>query len=191
MDVSFIIGNGTSRKDFELEKLRDAGTIFGCNALYREFVPDFIVSIDEGIIREIFQSNFPKEKFIVPPTEECWEPAECNPNRPRSNAGINAMREAIKRGHKTLICLGFDFLLQDSNRSVSNMYEGTQNYGPEVRANHADNIGRINYLNWLARKESEHEFYFVFPTGFSLTNVGFPSNIFFTTYENLEKNLHT
>jgi hypothetical protein len=189
--VAFIIGNGTSRKDFNLENLRGAGTIFGCNALYRQFVPDYIVSIDEGIIKEIRESSFSKERFIVPPMEEQWEPAECNPYRPRSNAGINAMREAIKMGHNVLICFGFDFMLQDATQSVSNMYDGTKNYGPEVRANHADNIGRINYLNWLVKKHPEVEFFFVYPEDYRLTNASKSANIFFTTYKNLENNLHT
>ena len=34
MSNVFCIGNGTSRKDFNLEKLRPHGKIYGCNALY-------------------------------------------------------------------------------------------------------------------------------------------------------------
>ena len=39
-DIVFVLGNGTSRKDILLEPLRQHGTIYGCNALYREFKPD-------------------------------------------------------------------------------------------------------------------------------------------------------
>ena len=35
----FCIGNGESRKGFDLEKLRPYGKIYGCNALYRDFTP--------------------------------------------------------------------------------------------------------------------------------------------------------
>ena len=32
----FCIGNGESRKDFDLEQLRPFGKIYGCNGLYRD-----------------------------------------------------------------------------------------------------------------------------------------------------------
>ena len=38
--VIFCIGNGESRKNFDLERLRPFGKIYGCNGLYRDFTPD-------------------------------------------------------------------------------------------------------------------------------------------------------
>ena len=35
--IAFIIGNGVSRKPIDLHQLKGKGTIFGCNALYRDF----------------------------------------------------------------------------------------------------------------------------------------------------------
>ena len=189
--VAFIIGNGTSRKDFDLNKLRGAGTIIGCNALYREFEPDLLVSIDAGIIEEILESDFPKDRFIVPELDECWEPADCNPNRPRSNAGMNAMFEAVKRGHNVLVCFGFDFLVWDKTQSVSNVYEGSQNYGPENKANFADNHGRIRYLAWFAKKNPTISLVFVFPPNYNLTTIPECDNILYVTYDLLIKNLHS
>ena len=46
----FCIGNGESRKDFDLETLRPHGKIYGCNALYRDFTPDVIIAVDMGIM---------------------------------------------------------------------------------------------------------------------------------------------
>ena len=191
MNTAFVIGNGTSRKGFELTKLKPYGTVFGCNALYRDYpdysFPDFIVSIDDGIISEIEHSDFPSKRFIVPPMDERWEPAECNVGRPRSNAGVNAMREAIKMGHDQLICLGFDFLIADREQSVSNVYDGTDNYGMEVRANANDNPGRINYVAWLTRTNPNIDFIFVFPDGATVNTVS-GKNVFINSYENLVKN---
>ena len=77
MNTAFIIGNGTSRKGFDLTRLKPYGTVFGCNALYRDFpdysLPDFLVSIDDGIITEIEHSDFPSKRFIVPPMDERLE----------------------------------------------------------------------------------------------------------------------
>ena len=191
MKTAFIIGNGTSRKGFDLARLKPYGTIFGCNALYRDYpdhsIPDFLVSIDDGIITEIEHSDFPSTRFIVPPVDERWEPVEANPYRPRSNAGINAMREAIKMGYNQLICMGFDFMVMNDNKqSVSNVYDGTANYGMEVRARAEDNPGRIRYLQWLVASNPEVDFIFIFPdTVTSSTLIG--KNVFINTYENLLK----
>jgi len=61
----FCIGNGKSRQGFDLEKLRPHGKIYGCNALYRDFKPDVLIGVDNGIMHEIYQSGFSKEV-------ECW-----------------------------------------------------------------------------------------------------------------------
>jgi len=102
MNTAFIIGNGTSRKGFELTKLKPYGTIYGCNALYRDYfdnsIPDFLVAIDDGIITEIEGSDFPSKRFIVPPMDERWEPAECNIGRPRSNAWYQCHARSYQDG---------------------------------------------------------------------------------------------
>ena len=190
MNTAFIVGNGTSRKGFDIIKLKPYGTVFGCNALYRDYpdrsFPDFLVSIDDGIITEIEGSDFPSKRFIVPPIDERWEPAECNISRPRSNAGINAMREAIKMDYNQLICLGFDFMIQDTKQSVSNVYDGTDNYGMEVRARAEDNPGRVRYLQWLTATSPEIDFIFIFPDGVTVSTLQ-GKNVFINSYENLLK----
>jgi len=61
MSNVFCIGNGTSRKDFNLEKLRPHGKIYGCNALYRTFTPDVLTAVDHGIMHEIYHSGYCNE----------------------------------------------------------------------------------------------------------------------------------
>lgn len=58
MTKVFCIGNGESRKDFDLNKLRPFGKIYGCNALYRDFKPDALISVDHGIMHEIYHSGY-------------------------------------------------------------------------------------------------------------------------------------
>ena len=43
---AYIIGNGPSRKGFNLNSLKATGQTYGCNALYRDFIPDYIFSVD-------------------------------------------------------------------------------------------------------------------------------------------------
>jgi hypothetical protein len=56
--TAFCIGNGESRKGFDLNTLKPHGKIYGCNALYREFTPDVLVAVDPGISHEIYQSGY-------------------------------------------------------------------------------------------------------------------------------------
>jgi hypothetical protein len=58
MSNVFCIGNGTSRKNFNLEKLRPHGKIYGCNAIYRTFTPDVLTAVDHGIMHEIYHSGY-------------------------------------------------------------------------------------------------------------------------------------
>ena len=166
--TAFIIGNGTSRETFDLHMLRGRGSIFGCNALYRVFEPDYLVAIDDGIIKEIedwvYREPKSKTKVIFPPDDERWEPVECNSGRPRSNAGTNAMLEAIKLGHTEIYCLGFDFLI-DGTQSISNIFDGSPNYTMETRASINDGVGRTRYLEYIAAKNQDVTWFFVFDTG--------------------------
>ena len=165
MKRAFIIGNGPSRANFDLNNLKGHGTIFGCNALYRDFEPDYLVAIDEPIIEEINNSKFPKEKFIEPPEDERFEDPEYNRfSRVRSNAGVNAMLEAIKMGYSELICLGFDFMVKDPKHALGNVYQGTNAYGPETRTIYSDNVNRVKYMTFLAHKYKYIKFKFVVPT---------------------------
>ena len=160
---AFIIGNGKSRSEHDLESLRGRGCIYGCNALYRDFEPDYLVAIDEEITKEIRESDFPEEKFISPPFEEQFEHPEFNPfTRLRSNAGMNAMIEAIKHGHRELICMGFDFIIQNE-LATDNVYTGTNAYGPQTKTSLQDGARRALYLDWFAKMNHGSSFIMLLP----------------------------
>ena len=197
-EVALIVGNGTSRKDLDLLGMARAlgegkPVIYGCNALYREFrpiyeLPDYIVAIDSGAIAEVESSDFPASRVIVPSEEERWEPAELHPSggRPRSNAGMCAMVEAIRRGAKTLLCVGFDSFLSDAAQSTSNVFDGSTNYGPETRASVWDNPGRTRFMSYLASKNPDIDFIFIYPEGMGAVQMG-ERNIYQTTYQELAR----
>jgi len=54
----FCIGNGESRKTFDLNRLKLFGKIYGCNGLYRDFTPDILVAMDYNICHEIYRSGY-------------------------------------------------------------------------------------------------------------------------------------
>ena len=57
-NIAFVLGNGTNRLVLDLDQLKKVGTVYGCNALYREFTPDVLVSTDPGISEEIQNSRY-------------------------------------------------------------------------------------------------------------------------------------
>lgn len=161
-DLAFVVGNGVSRKPIDLSKLKNKGTIYGCNALYRDFDDyDYLVAIDEKIVKEL-QEKANDERLIIPPEEERWESPDYSLRQRRSNAGMNAMLEAIRGGHKRLFCIGFDFLIR-GNISTDNIYKDTNCYEPETHTVESDNLNRVRYLNWFMNRMEHVRFTFVLP----------------------------
>jgi hypothetical protein len=64
MDRIFVLGNGRSRLGLNLNSLKTAGKVFGCNALYRDFTPDVLVATDPGISKEIELSGYPNNNIF-------------------------------------------------------------------------------------------------------------------------------
>lgn len=195
MSAAAIIGNGLSRRGYNLLRFKSAAIpVWGCNALYRDYwphqtFPDYLVMVDDGIIKEVNRSDFPKDHIVVPPHDERWEPAAANPYRPRMNAGMAAMMQAAKRGATLLYCLGFDFLILDDSQALSNLYDGSPNYGPETRATMQDNPGRMRFLSWLMRSTPHVEYTFVYPAGTTVRTL-FETNIRWLSYDQLDARLH-
>ena len=58
MSRAFVLGNGSSRLLVNLETLKELGSTYGCNALYREFVPTVLISTDQPISQRIQDSGY-------------------------------------------------------------------------------------------------------------------------------------
>ena len=55
---SICLGNGNSRKEFDLDELKKYGTVIGSNAIYRDFTPDILVALDSRMSHEIYRSGY-------------------------------------------------------------------------------------------------------------------------------------
>ena len=49
----FVLGNGRSRLAIQPSELIGYGKIYGCNAIYREFDPDFLIAVDPKMVMEL------------------------------------------------------------------------------------------------------------------------------------------
>jgi hypothetical protein len=100
-----------------------------CNAVYREFSPHFLVSVDVKMINEIVEHGYHV-------TNEVWT----NPNKSIKNiehlnffnphkgwsSGPTALWLAASKDMQAIYILGFDY--EGVNGKVNNVYADTKNY---------------------------------------------------------------
>lgn len=128
MTAAFVLGNGISRKGIDLAQLRQHGTIYGCNALYREFTPNVLVATDRPIATAIQQSGYAKvnQFYTRRPIEGLGAKVVPNPYFGYSSGPISAAI-AAQDGHRQIYLLGFDMGPVENNK-FNNIYAGTEFY---------------------------------------------------------------
>jgi hypothetical protein len=129
---AFGLGNGTSRSGIDLNKLKSYGTVYGCNAIYREFSPDHLIAVDSKMILEIVDANYHFKNLVWTnpntTTKKIPNLNLINPNLGWSS-GPTALQLASLHGHDEIYILGFDYVgLGNSGELVNNLYTGTRNY---------------------------------------------------------------
>jgi len=135
MTVAFVIGNGESRKEIDLYPLKNYGKVYGCNALFRHFRPDYLVAVDVKMILEINQAKWQYDNQVWTNSNRQFNQMEnLNYFQPSKgwSSGPTALWLASTHNHDTVYILGFDFhgLLDESGTfsKVNNLYAGTHNY---------------------------------------------------------------
>jgi len=135
---AIVIGNGLSREKFDLRWLggysgllgADTLQSYGCNGLYRDFTPDFLVALgNNGIVAEIAESGFTTDNIVYTNAPNLLaNPTKFYliPNDPYTDAGTTALYLAAFDGHKKIYMIGFEG--QDTPGFNSNMYAGTNGY---------------------------------------------------------------
>ena len=96
----FCIGNGESRIGYDLEKLRPHGKIYGCNAIYRDFMPDVLTAVDHGIMHEIYHAGIAQK---IPCYFRDWTKVPAMTYEPMLMGGISNLEEAKEALDKVLI----------------------------------------------------------------------------------------
>lgn len=139
-NTAFVLGNGESRKGIQIADMKEHGTVFACNAVYRTEEPDFLVAVDPKMVLEIAESNYAK-------THEVWSNFNGQYNKNQKvldqikwfrpslgwSSGPTALRMACERGYKEIYVLGFDYQghtdAQKNNRNkFNNVFKDTRNY---------------------------------------------------------------
>jgi hypothetical protein len=133
-----VLGNGTSRLDMDLRPIKNhrggllgskALQTYGCNALYRDFTPNFLVASGNDIVNEIASTSYPTDNIVY--TSSLNMLAHPNkfylvPHDPYADAGTTAAYIACFDGHKKIFLLGFDG--QEPANYNNNIYADTNAY---------------------------------------------------------------
>jgi len=130
---AYVIGNGPSRKGFDLNRLKETGQTYGCNALYRDFIPDYIFSVDTNMSMQMIEDEVGLKAIHYAPAlqanrKESKGMIHLIPNNPHWISGNAAFWTAGVHGHKNIYLIGFDFR-EYGNGELNNIYQDTDYYG--------------------------------------------------------------
>jgi hypothetical protein len=153
MTQAFVLGNGISRQGISLLALQERGPIYGCNALYREFVPDVLIATDRPIATAIQESGYSAQHrfYTRRPLPNLGACAVPKPYFGFSSGPI-AVGLAAQDGHACIYLLGFDMGPTTAN-TINNLYAGTEFY----RANSAPPTYTGNWIKQLTQVMTEHK----------------------------------
>lgn len=131
MKRAFVLGNGKSRLTIDCSKLKNYGTVYACNAIYRDFFPDHLVAVDPKMILEIAEkgiqntvpvyTNF-NNRYTEIPNLNIFKPSK------GWSSGPTALWLASTHGYDEVYILGFDYQGLEGNKKVNNVYADTPNY---------------------------------------------------------------
>jgi hypothetical protein len=187
-DIAFVLGNGVSRLNVKPEQLIDRGTVYGCNAQYREFDPHYLIAVDVKMVNEIVSSGYHKKGTVwTNPNKGVQSKQLINFFSPHKgwSSGPTALWFAANNGHKEIYIHGFDY--QGTKGKFNNIYADTFNYKKSTDS-------ATFFGNWLSQterviKEFKHtKFYRVIePDAFIPDKLG-PSlqNLRHITYKDFE-----
>ena len=190
--IAFVLGNGESRRGIEINDLKEKGTVFACNAVYRTHRPDFLVAVDPKMIFEIAETDYPVHNKV-------WSNFNAQYNKhPKIlnhvnwfkpslgwSSGPTALRMACEHGFKEIYILGFDYqgLNQGKRFTLNNIFGDTRNY--KKRNDEATFYG--NWMNQTKRCLQDFkdvQFHRVIPKGwFKPKDIEWAGNIDHPTTE--------
>jgi hypothetical protein len=144
---SFVIANGTSRLQFDLKKLKGTDITYGCNALFRDYPPDYIGCIDSPIFEELVNNRVYLHTKMI--SKHLYEGVLLK--NPEARSYIKTFKDALGidrnfdtgqtmldyaarniKGPGEIYMLGFDLShYRDGKQAVhplNNIYKGTSGY---------------------------------------------------------------
>lgn len=126
---SFVFGNGRSRLNIKFEEVKSYGKIYACNAVYREYTPDYLVAVDPKMIVEIESTGYQlKHPVWTNPNSRYKDFKGFNYFSPSLgwSSGPTALHLATSHNADEVYIFGFDYA--GDNGLLNNVYGDTPNY---------------------------------------------------------------
>lgn len=157
MSMAFVLGNGQSRSGLPLHDLKKHGSIYGCNALFRDFAPEVLVATDRPIAQHIEETGYSlKNKFYTRrPGAGTGAITIPNPYFGYSSGPVAVALAALAQ-HKKIYMLGFD-LGPTENKKFNNLYANTEFY-KESGATPTYTGNWVKQIQHICREFSETKF---------------------------------
>jgi hypothetical protein len=145
--ISFVLGNGKSRQQFNVTHYRQYGKIYGCNAIYRDEDVDYLIAVDPPMAQEVIDNNAHLSTTFYTRDHKRFRGIE-NVNFPSKHlgwsSGPTALWIASKNLPSVIFIAGFDFASADEK--LNNIYGSTTNYK-------AEDSPATYFGNWIKQTE--------------------------------------
>lgn len=137
MTTAHIIGNGESRRGYNLSNLENT---YGSNAIHRDVDVDVLVCCDKRMVQEALDADYKGVLYTRPDWCDNFDNVKRLPgfHWPRTQkwsqefhwgSGLHSAHLALQHGHDHLVMIGHDFW--GTNGKHNNLYKGTHNYWAE------------------------------------------------------------
>lgn len=134
MSRAFVLGNGISRQAINVTAMGHMGTVYGCNALYREHTPDVLVSTDRPIAEHIQRTGYSAANRFYTRRPLPGLGAQVVPKAYFGySSGPIAVALAALDQNMIIYLVGFD-MGPTATKTINNLYAGTEFYKPTTAA---------------------------------------------------------
>ena len=158
MTAAFVLGNGVSRQAVDLNILKKLGITYGCNAIYREFEPDILVSTDAPISERIQYDGYSQTHvhYTRKPLPELGS-RRISQKYFGYSSGPVAVAQAALDGSVAIYMIGFD-MGPTRNGRFNNIYADSEFY-KKSSANPTFTGNWVNQIKTIARDFPKTSFF--------------------------------
>ena len=139
-NTAFVLGNGESRRQIEINDLKERGTVFACNGVYRTHQPHWLVAVDPKMLLEIAETDYVVHNKVYSNYNVQYQKHQklldhvtwAKPSLGWSS-GPTALRLACEKGFKEIYILGFDYQGHNDGTNknrfkFNNVFKDSRNY---------------------------------------------------------------
>ena len=109
-------------------------TTYGCNVLYRDYMPDYLISMDWPVVLEILENDIHHRTNFYTQDNANFNHMSVDEKERinwlknmarRLDSGNSALEVALDHEYETIYIIGFDY---NNDDKLPNVYHGTKNY---------------------------------------------------------------